>query len=96
MDPLRNPHDVGLFVRNERLRQGRTQANLAAEARVSRDWLVRLERGHPRLEFSLVMRVLETLGFGVDPRRLANDTADHTTDDVLAAIVSAPAVATRA
>jgi transcriptional regulator with XRE-family HTH domain len=39
-----------------------TQAELARRAGVSREWLVRLERGHPRLEMQLVLDTLAAVG----------------------------------
>ena len=61
----RTAAEVGQFVRAQRKMQGLTQADLATKAGVSRDWLVRLEQGHHRLELGRVMAVTEALGFGV-------------------------------
>ena len=61
----RTAAEVGQFVREQRKIQGLTQADLATKAGVSRDWLVRLEQGHHRLELGLVMAITEALGFGV-------------------------------
>ena len=63
--PARTAAEVGQFVREQRKIQGLTQADLATKAGVSRDWLVRLEQGHHRLELGLVMAITEALGFGV-------------------------------
>lgn len=42
--------DLGALVRSVRTARGMTQADLAEQLRMSRDWVVRLEKGHPRLE----------------------------------------------
>ncbi|MDX2970529.1 helix-turn-helix domain-containing protein [Kribbella solani] len=53
--------DVGATVREARVRRRLTQAVLAARAGVSREWLVRLEQGHPRLEMQLVLDTFAAL-----------------------------------
>ena len=47
--------DLGALVRSGRTARGMTQADLAARLRMSRDWVVRLEKGHPRLEAQRVL-----------------------------------------
>jgi HTH-type transcriptional regulator/antitoxin HipB len=54
--------DVGAVVRRARRTQTMTQADLARAVGVSRDWVVRLEKGHPRLEVQLVLDALDALG----------------------------------
>jgi y4mF family transcriptional regulator len=58
--------DLGALVRAERTTRGMTQADLAHELRVSRDWVVRLEKGHPRLEAQRVLDALLVLGLTLD------------------------------
>jgi transcriptional regulator with XRE-family HTH domain len=58
-------HDLGVSVRAERRRRGLSQAQLAAQAGVSREWLGRLENGAPRLEADKVLSVLGVLGFSL-------------------------------
>lgn len=57
--------DIAAAIREERLRLGLTQADVASRARVSRAWLNGLERGRPRAEVALVLRVLGVLGLTV-------------------------------
>jgi y4mF family transcriptional regulator len=59
---LHTVRDVGATVRDARVRQGLTQAELARRAGVSREWLVRLEHGSPRLEMQLVLDTLAAVG----------------------------------
>ncbi|WGX97173.1 helix-turn-helix domain-containing protein [Nocardioides sp. L-11A] len=54
--------DLGALVRAERHRQALTQAELADRIGVSREWVVRLEAGHPRLEAQRVLDALAVLG----------------------------------
>jgi HTH-type transcriptional regulator/antitoxin HipB len=53
---------LGAAVRAARLQRHLTQAELADLAGVSREWLVRLEQGHPRLEVQLVLDTLSAVG----------------------------------
>ncbi len=66
----RTPRDLGIAIRDARLEQCLTQAQLATRARVGRDWITRLEQGNsPRLEIGLIFNVLNVLGlqFAVEP-----------------------------
>ncbi|TCO35813.1 helix-turn-helix protein [Kribbella steppae] len=56
---------LGAAVRAERRRRGLSQAALAAQAGVSREWLSRLENGAPRLEADKVLTIMGVLGFAV-------------------------------
>jgi len=58
---LHTVKDVGAAVRDARVQRGLTQAALADRVGVSREWLVRLEHGHPRLEMQLVLDTLAAL-----------------------------------
>ncbi|RZU14198.1 y4mF family transcriptional regulator [Kribbella rubisoli] len=59
---IRSAHDLGAAVRQARARRRLTQEQLAREAGVSREWLIRLERGHARLELQLVLNTLAAAG----------------------------------
>ncbi len=58
--------ELGAFVRAQRRDQGLTQAELARQLGVSRDWVVRLEQGHPRLEAQRVLDALVILDVTLD------------------------------
>lgn len=61
--PARSPMRLGLAIRRLRQDRGMTQAQLAAAAGVSRQWLIALEKGDKAgLEIGLVMQLLDTLG----------------------------------
>jgi len=58
--------DLGALVRSARTARGMTQADLAARLRMSRDWVVRLEKGHPRLEAQRVLDALRVAGVSLE------------------------------
>ncbi len=59
---IRTPQDIGAIVRESRQQAGLDQAELARRAGVSRQWLVEMERGKPRAEIGLILRVFNALG----------------------------------
>ena len=73
---------LGAAVRAERKAQGMTQAELATRVQVSRDWVVRLEQGHPRLEAQRVLDALAVLGVPLElPDRSHARTRNAETTD---------------
>ncbi|BBX11919.1 hypothetical protein MNVM_10000 [Mycobacterium novum] len=62
---ISEPRRLGRALREERRRQGLTQADLARRAQVSRGWLIRLEAGHGTAEMDTVFRVIAALGLTV-------------------------------
>lgn len=58
--------ELGAQVRAARRARGMTQADLANRLRVSRDWVVRLEQGSPRLETQKVLDALSVLGLTLE------------------------------
>ena len=69
--------EVAGAVRRARKDRGWTQAQLAAQAHVSRDLINRLERGSGRVEVAKVLDVLAALGLTtvIEPRRSPVDVA---------------------
>ncbi len=67
---INSTYELGLYVRERRRDLGLTQADLAAEARVSRRWLSDLEGGKETAEVGLVLRTLATLNLAIDLQRL--------------------------
>ncbi|WP_431836331.1 helix-turn-helix transcriptional regulator [Cellulomonas sp. Y8] len=60
--PARTLPQLGLAVRRVRDRRGLSQAELAARAGVSRQWVIAVEQGRTNgLEVGLLMRVLDAL-----------------------------------
>lgn len=60
------PHEVGLLVRERRQDLRLSQAELAARVRVSREWLVAVEKGHARAELGKLLSLLAELGLTLD------------------------------
>jgi transcriptional regulator with XRE-family HTH domain len=74
---VRTPKDLGAMIRDRRRQLGIDQAALAARIGSSRQWVVAVERGHPRAELALVLRALSSLDLALDiaPRQpVAGDT----------------------
>ncbi len=79
---LTDTHALAVFVRQRRTELGLTQAQLADKVGVGREWVVRLEKGHPRLEVGMVLGALRALdsvpevGHKVTlPARVESDTS---------------------
>jgi y4mF family transcriptional regulator len=62
---LRTTVDVGAVVRERRVRLRMSQAALARQARVGREWIIELEKGKPRVPLAMVLRTLEALGLAL-------------------------------
>jgi len=63
---VRTARDLGAAVRDERLRHGWTQAELAGQIGTSRQWVISFERGKPVAEVGLVLKALAALGVAAD------------------------------
>lgn len=58
--------DLGRAVRRGRQRRGWSQDQVAGRAGVSRQWIVALEGGKPRVELDAVLRTLAALDLAID------------------------------
>lgn len=63
---VRTARDLGAAVRDARLRQGWTQAELADRVGVSRQWVISLERGKASAELGPALRTVAALGMVAD------------------------------
>jgi len=59
---IRTPRDLGAVIRERRRELGWGQQVLANKIGVSRQWVIEIEKGKPRAEVGLVLRVLDALG----------------------------------
>ena len=59
---LKTSDDLGHVIRQRRKALGWDQARLAERAGVSRQWIIDIEKGKPRAEMHLVLRVMNVLG----------------------------------
>lgn len=93
---LHTVRDVGAAAREARVRLKLTQAEVALRAGVSREWLVRLEQGHPRLEMQLVLDTLAVLGLALTVGESEPADTSHAArwDDVLAELTEDRATST--
>lgn len=84
MIAVRTSSEVGAALRTARRARGWTQAELAEAAGLSRATVINVERGHPRGEIGVVLRILAALGWsatlteGSPPTRsLLDDIIDN-------------------
>jgi transcriptional regulator with XRE-family HTH domain len=63
---IRTMHDLSNAARGRRIELGLSQAELAARAEVSRDWVNSFERGKRTVELALVFRLFDVLGIGAE------------------------------
>lgn len=63
---VRTARDLGAAVRDARLQQGWTQAELADRIDVSRQWVISLERGKATAELGTALRAVTALGLIAD------------------------------
>jgi HTH-type transcriptional regulator / antitoxin HipB len=59
---IRTPIDLGALIRERRKALRLDQKTLAEKVGVSRQWIVDVEQGKPRLEIGLVLRTADALG----------------------------------
>jgi len=62
----RTAKDLGAIIRDRRKQLKLDQATFANRIGVSRQWVIEVERGHPRAELGLVLRALDELGLKID------------------------------
>ena len=63
---IRTPVDLGAVIRDRRKQLKLDQSTLAKRIGVSRQWLIEVERGHPRAAVGLVLRAIDALGIRLD------------------------------
>jgi HTH-type transcriptional regulator / antitoxin HipB len=60
---IKTPVELGAVIRDTRERHNWTQIDLAQRANVTRQWVIRTEKGrHDRAEIGIVLAVLNVLG----------------------------------
>jgi HTH-type transcriptional regulator/antitoxin HipB len=84
MSPIANEIQLGAALRERRERIGFTQARLAENAKVSRAFIIDLERGkRPRAELSRVLAVMRALDVAIT----LVDADRRGTEDILAELL---------
>ena len=63
---IRTPADLGAAIRDRRKQLGLDQSTFAKRIGVSRQWVIGVERGHPRAALGLVLRAIDALGIRLD------------------------------
>jgi len=77
---VRTPADLGAVIRDRRKQLKLDQAAFAKRIGVSRQWVIEIERGHPRAELNLVLRAIDALDIrldaGIEPTHQARGGVD--------------------
>jgi HTH-type transcriptional regulator/antitoxin HipB len=76
---IRTSRDLGLLIRDTRLKQGLTQNQLAARVGVSRKWLIDVESGKRASDLKMILRTLNAIGIQLD----AIDRTKHNAPNAL-------------
>ncbi len=63
---VRTPADLCAAIRDRRKQLKLDQSTFAKQIGVSRQWVIEIERGHPRAELGLVLRALNALNIRLD------------------------------
>ena len=85
---LASARDLGLYVRQRRQDLGKSQADLARLAGVSRRWLTALEAGKATAEIGLVLKALAALGVIIDAQVAVAPQGDVDLDQFLSELGS--------
>ncbi|REJ06764.1 helix-turn-helix domain-containing protein [Microbacterium bovistercoris] len=70
---VRTMADAGAVLRAARMARGLTQAEVAARAKVSREWLNEVETGKSRFDFQRYLAACEALGLEVQVQKRSAD-----------------------
>lgn len=70
--PIKNVEEIGRIVREERNRQGVTQADILGLANTGNRFIVELENGKNTVQLCKVLRVLDVLGLELQVKRKGN------------------------
>lgn len=58
---VRTATDLGAVIRDRRKQLKLDQATFAKKIGVGREWVIQIEKGHPRAELGLVLRAIDAL-----------------------------------
>ena len=63
---VRTSTDLGAVIRDRRKQLKLDQAAVAKKIGVGREWVIQIEKGHPRAELDLVLRAIDALNIQLD------------------------------
>jgi HTH-type transcriptional regulator/antitoxin HipB len=86
---VRTPADLGAVIRDRRKQLKLDQATFAKQIGVSRQWVIEIERGHPRAELGLVLRAIDALNFHLDASPDQTNRRRSSTVDIDAIVAKA-------
>jgi transcriptional regulator with XRE-family HTH domain len=75
---IQSVRELAAVIRGLRREKGWSQATLASEAGVGREWIIHLEKARPTVELGLVMGTLKALGvrLNIEPHAPINSEID--------------------
>lgn len=85
---LRAPKEIGALIRDRRTKMHLSQQELARKVRVSRAWIIALEKGKSSVQLELVLQTLRELGIALQVGGEAIRRSDDGID--IDAIVDSP------
>jgi HTH-type transcriptional regulator / antitoxin HipB len=86
---VRTPGDLGAVIRDRRKQLKLDQAAFAKQIGVSRQWVIQIERGHPRAELGLVLRAIDALNIHIDASPDRGNRRPSSTVDIDAIVAKA-------
>ena len=86
---VRTPADLGAVIRDRRKQLKLDQSTFANKIGVSRQWVIEVERGHPRAELALVLRALDVLNINLDASADQTKTSAPAAVDINAIVAKA-------
>ena len=96
MPRIKTPVELGAVIRDARERHSWTQTDLAQRANVTRQWVIRMEKGrHDKAEVGLVLAVLNALEVSLHVGEIL-ESAERPAGPIDGAPVDLDAVITRA
>ena len=75
---IQSVRELAAVIRGLRRDKGWSQATLASEAGVGREWIIHLEKARPTVELGLVMGTLKALGvrLNIEPQTPVDSAID--------------------
>jgi transcriptional regulator with XRE-family HTH domain len=75
---VQSVRELAAVIRSLRRGKGWSQATLASEAGVGREWIIHLEKARPTVELGLVMGTLKALGvrLSIEPQAATDPDID--------------------
>jgi HTH-type transcriptional regulator / antitoxin HipB len=74
---VRTSTDLGAVIRDRRKQLKLDQAAFAKKIGVGREWVIQIEKGHPRAELGLALRAIDALNIQLDASVYQGNQVKH-------------------